>query len=108
MALLPNIVIDFRVDGEDKSLSYRKVPFSAWSELKRDLKFTPLTLSNAMGEFDVEAFAAIIWLERRQHERSLSWASVRSQLQKNLLDFEIVDLRVDEDEEEPDPTDAGS
>ena len=106
MAIVPDISILFKLDGVDKRLDFKKVPFSAWSELKRELQFTPQTLTFAMRESDVESFAAIIWLERRQTETGLAWASVRSQFEKHVPDFELVDGLVDQSE--PDPQTAGS
>lgn len=105
-SLVPDISILFKTNGEEKRLDFQRVPFSAWSELKRDLHFTPKTLPEAMAEFDLEAFGAVIWLERRQTERTLSWASVRQQLDKGAFDFEILEVLVDASE--PDPQSADS
>jgi hypothetical protein len=117
MALVPDIVFVFDLNGERKRLEYRKLPFSAWSELKASLGFTPTTLVEAMRDYDLEAFGAIIWLERKQRERMLRWVEIRRELERNDVDLEAVDVIVDgvstladypEPEPEPDPTQAGS
>ena len=66
MALAPDIVVVFECNRERKELNYRKLPFTAWSELKQQLGFTPTTLLDAVQSYDIEAFGAIIWLERKQ------------------------------------------
>lgn len=119
MALVPDIVFIFDLNGERKRLEYRKLPFSAWSELKAALGFTPTTLVDAMHQYDLEAYGAVIWLERKQRERMLRWVEIRRELERNDVDFEAVDVLVDgasvlfdapepEPEPEPDPTQADS
>ena len=111
--MVPDLVVVFKLNEETRRLDYRKVPFSAWSELKAQLKFTPMSLLQAVQEFDLEAFGAIIWLERKQRERTLGWPEVRRELERADCDFEPIDMIVDgkptmgteEDSEEtvPDP-----
>lgn len=119
MQMVPDIRIVFKLNGERRELAYRKLPFSVWSELKAQLRFTPISLLEAAQTFDLEAFGAIIWLERKQTERALGWQEVRRQLEHDECDFEPVDLIVNgnsitgaEDESpeeaEPDPTPASS
>lgn len=113
--MVPDLVVVFKLNGETRRLDYRKVPFSAWSELKAQLKFTPMSLLRAVQEFDLEAFGAIIWLERKQLERKLGWPEVRRELERGDCDFEPVDAIVDgvstvgddeslSEEPKPDPT----
>lgn len=115
MALAPNVVVVFEVNGQRKRLDYRKLPFSAWSELKAALSFTPVSLLEAMATFDLEAIAALVWLERKQHERGLRWHVVKDELETADIDFNPVDMIIDgrsrmgaPTEEEPDPTVAGN
>lgn len=120
MSLVPDIRITFETNGQRKELSYRKLPFSAWSELKGALGFTPVSLLEAVETYDLEAFGAIIWLERKQQERQLRWVEVRRVLEKEDVDFEFVNgyfngIAVRDEEEvppiasdEPDPTPASS
>ena len=122
MPLVPDIVLVFKLNDERKELHYRKVPFSAWSELKQQLGFTAGTLIGALGTVDLEAIGAVIWLERKQHERSLRWTDVRGSLERDEYDFEAVDVITDgesmngedddpappEEDAEPDPTPAGA
>ena len=78
--------------------------------------FTPTSLLEAIQTFDVEAFAAIIWLDRKQNERALRWQTVRAELSRHEPEIKFVDILVegesvgdeDEPEEEPDPTTSGS
>lgn len=96
--LIPNVKIVFTLDGERKELEYRAVPLSAWAELKTRAGFTPVTLGEAIGELDVDAFVALAWLERRQTQRKLSWprfvASLRDQVPDIDMDAEF-DVIVD-------------
>jgi hypothetical protein len=111
--MVPDFIIVFKLNEERKELNYRKLNFAAWSELKAQLGFTPLTLMSAAQTYDLEAFGAIMWLERRQRERTLRWPEVRRDLERVDVDFELIDFIVDgvsqsgeddEPEEEPDPT----
>ena len=113
--MIPDITLIFMLDGKRLTLRFRDLPLSVWSELKRHFGFTPGTIINACTELDVEAFAAIIWLERRQHDRRLQWATVQRELEVTEVEFELIDSILDgvstvgEDVEpvEPDPTSAG-
>jgi hypothetical protein len=117
MSLVPDIVIIFQLDGERKQLSYRKIPFSGWSELKAALGFTPMTLGDAMISADLEAVGALIWLERKQRERDLRWPEVRRLLDREdhslevlgaIVDGEVVMGEDDTPGREPDPTKPNS
>jgi hypothetical protein len=92
MPLIPDMVLVFRLDGVRKELHFRKLPFSAWSELKAQLNFTPLSMIEAAGTVDLEAIGAIIWLERKQRERQLRWNTVRQELEhmEDSPEFQIV------------------
>ncbi len=121
MALVPDIILVFKLNGERKELAFRKLPFSAWSELKQQLRFTPYSLMDAMLAFDVEAYGAVIWLERKQRERALRWPIVMRDLEREDFEFEAIDAVVDgeaiigeekeelvpAEEPELDPTTAG-
>lgn len=116
MALVPDIAIVFTLNGQRKELRYRNLPFSIWSELKSQLSFTPTSLLDAVQNYDLEALGAIIWLERKQHERTLRWPEVRADLERNDADLEFLNASVDgrfilgeeSNEAEPDPTPASS
>lgn len=116
--MIPNVAIVFLLNGKRLSLAFRKVPFSAWTELKHQLGFTPKTIIVALEDADVEAVAALIWLERKQRERRLTWAEVRKEMETaDEMEFEVVDFLQDgasllgEDapapEDDADPTTAG-
>ena len=111
MSLVPDVVLIFKLNEERKELNYRKLPFSAWTELKASLGFTPMTLLSAVSDFDLEAIGGVIWMERKQHEKALRWNDVRRELERDDATFESVGVIVDgvtdmmEDEEAaPDPT----
>lgn len=89
--------ITFRLDSCRLTLDYRKVPFGAWGELKSATTFTQSTLLKALGDSDVEAVVAVIWLERKQRERKLRYADVYRELEQadDDVDFEIVKLVID-------------
>ena len=106
MALVPDINIQFRLNGEVKTLRFKDLPFSAWSDLKNKLQFTPWTVIEAVQKFDLEAIGALIWLERRQHERMLQWATVQRELERGDTEFEFVDAY--EGKKETDPPSADS
>lgn len=113
-----NTEIRFKLGERKLTLNYRKVPFSAWAELKRTVGFTQKTLLQGIAELDVEAVAALIWLERKQRERKLSIVEVLNAMDadggEDADEFEILAMRIDgksiiredgaEDEGEPDPT----
>jgi hypothetical protein len=108
MSLVPDIVLVFKLNGVRKELHYRKISFSAWSELKAQLGFTPLTLGSAMALVDQEALGAIIWLERKQRERNLRWSEVRRDIENNDYELDYVGTIIDgvgefDEEDEPAP-----
>lgn len=121
MALVDDVRLEFRVNGELRTLEYRKVTFGTWADLKKMLGFTPSTLLRGVGDGDVEALGALIWLERRQRERDLNWMSVRRELEREEhsleplravvngeVVFDVGDIAADtsSSEDEPDPTSA--
>lgn len=112
MALIPDAEITFKVAGQQKTLRYRAVPFSAWAELKQHLGLTPGTLMNALADLDVEAYAALVWLERRQRERKLTWHQYRITLDDQVpdLDMDSFDVTVDgqRQDDDEDPTGGSS
>jgi hypothetical protein len=119
--VIPNVSIIFKLDGQRQRLDFRRLPFSVWGELKRELGFTPRSLLDALDNVDVEAIGALIWLERRQHNRRLPWAEVRRELETAgaELEFEPLDVLAEgkslfgsdeeeaEEDAETDPTTAG-
>lgn len=109
--------ITFRLGARRLTLDYRRVPFSAWSELKTATTFTQSTLLKAIGDADLEAIVAVIWMERKQRERKLRYFDVYRELEnaEEDEDFEILQLVVDgrviikeDDEDEPEDPTAGS
>jgi hypothetical protein len=90
-------VIKFKLGERKLTLTYRKIPFMAWAELKRGPGFTQRTLVTALDDLDVEAVAALIWLERVQRERRLSYADVIGELTNadgDPPEFELTDFIV--------------
>ncbi len=90
-----DVVIKFKLGERQLKLDYRKIPFTKWSELKRSVDFTQRTLVSALDELDVEAIAALIWLERCQRERRLSYMDVVSEINNaegDAPEFEVTDL----------------
>lgn len=117
--MIDDVVFRFTVNGREKKLEYQQVPLRAWSELKQAIEFTPQTLISALGDQDVEAIVALIWLERKQRERALGYRQVMREVSDDPPDVEIVGLVVngnviigdeddDEDDEEERPTTGGS
>lgn len=92
--MVPDITVVFTLDERRLQLRFRALPIGVWSELKHALKFTPKTLLEGAQDGDIEAALAIVWLERRQRERNLSWLDVRRDVEKTSPEFEIVDLLI--------------
>lgn len=86
--LIPDVQVVFVCNGQRKVLDYRAVPFSAWREVKT-VGFTPVSLGEAIGDFDVEAFAALIYLERKQRERKLTWQQFVRELDDRVPDVDM-------------------
>jgi hypothetical protein len=86
--------IQFMLGTRELTLDYRKVPFMKWAELKRATTFTQRTLMTALDNLDLDAIAALIWLERAQRERKLPFLDVYQDLQNAESDeeFEITDV----------------
>jgi hypothetical protein len=89
-SLVPDIVLIFKTGEERRELHYKRLPFTAWQELKANLGFTPLSLISGIGEFDLEAVGAVIWLERKQGDRKLRWSEVRRELESDEIEFEFL------------------
>lgn len=94
-----NTEIRFKLGERKLTLRYRKVPFSAWAELKRVIGFTQRTLLNGIADLDVEAVAALIWLERKQRERKLPLVEVLNGMDtdgdEDAPEFEILTMTID-------------
>ena len=86
--------IKFKLGDRELTLDYRRVPFSAWSQLKQATKFTQRTLVEALDAFDLDAIVGLIWLERTQRQRRLNYIDVFQELQNADHDeeFEVIDL----------------
>lgn len=95
--MVPDVRIIFELDGKKRTLNYKKLPLSAWSELKQATGFSPKTLLDGIGEFDVEAIAGVIWLERKQRERRLNYAQAYQDLSDDFgeVEFELEDFVVE-------------
>ena len=91
MALVPDVTIVFELSGEQKRLELKRVPFSTWQSLKRELGFTPLAFIGGLAD-DVEAIGSLIWLERRQNEPTLAWAAIRRELESADIEYRLVDI----------------
>lgn len=95
--MVPNVTLVMKVAGRRKTLNYRKVPFKSWSELKARLKFTPQTLIEAIGDGDVEAGMAVLWLERRQRERGLSYNRfLREFDEEKEPELDVIGMKIDD------------
>lgn len=111
-----DVKIRFKLDTRELTLDYRRVPGMKWSELKQATTFTQRTLMTAIEALDLDAIAALIWLERTQRERKLPFVDVYQEMQNSDSDFEITDVivkgrsvygnDVSEIEGEADPTDG--
>jgi len=88
--------IQFKLGNRELTLDYRRVPFMKWSELKQTTTFTQRTLVTALSELDLDAIVALIWLERTQRERKLSYLDVYQEMANSdggdHEDFEITDM----------------
>ena len=116
MAILKDVVIVFRLNGERKEFHYRKLLFKAWRDLLDQFSLTPSDLIARVSRQDVVAIGALIWLERRQREPHLSWSQFERESDIMEYDFEPKGAVIDgdtsllsEDEpwpaaEPPDPT----
>jgi hypothetical protein len=91
-----DVKIKFKLGNRELTLDYRRVPFMKWSELKQTTTFTQRTLMTALDNLDLDAIVALVWLERTQRERRLSFADVYQEFQSadNDEDFEITDVIV--------------
>lgn len=89
-----DVKLKFRLGQRVLTLDYRRVPFTAWGELKQATTFTQRTLITALSDFDLDAITALIWLERKQRERKLRYLDVYQDLQSSDEDaeFELVDI----------------
>ena len=114
--MVPDINIIFKLNGVLKTLCFRKLPLSVWSELKRVLTFTPKTLILGLEDADVDAATAVVWLERRQTERKLAYHESRRDLEELDGEFEVMDFIIEgrsangedpAEADDPDPTVAG-
>lgn len=90
--MVPDVAVVFKLDSRELTCHYRKVPMSAWGELKRALNYTPLTLMTALGDWDLDAIAALVWLERTQRERKLAFRDVRDEVLSGGHEWEPVDV----------------
>lgn len=95
--MVPDVRIIFEFDGKRRELNYKKLPLSAWSELKQATGFSPRTLLDAVGDFDVEAVVGAIWLERKQRERRLKYAQAYQDLSDKWgeVEFDVHDVVVE-------------
>jgi hypothetical protein len=91
-----DIKIRFKLGTRELTLDFRKVPFMKWSELKQTTTFTQRTLVSALDALDLDAIVALIWLERTQRERKLTYLDVYQEFQSATddEDFEITDVIV--------------
>jgi len=63
--VIPDVRIRFEFNGDDRTCTFVEVPMGAWSELRRSVDLTPRKLMEGLEDrSDVDAFAAIVWLER--------------------------------------------
>lgn len=87
--------IDFQLGSRRLRVDYRRVPFSAWVDLKKATGFTPQTLFEGIGKVDPEAFAAILFLERKQRERKLRYPMFVQEFEEMDDDFELLQITLD-------------
>lgn len=86
--------VRFKLGNRELTLDYRRVPFMKWGELKQTTTFTQRTLMSALDNLDLDAIVALVWLERTQRERKLSFFDVYQEFQSATddEDFEITDV----------------
>jgi hypothetical protein len=81
------------------------VTFQTWTDLKRQLGFTPTSIMEAVANFDVEAIAALVWLERRGGNPAAAYQAAVREV-SGADEFTIIEVIAPEDRE-PDPTTSG-
>lgn len=94
MKLVPDIAVLFELDGQSHRLDYRKVPFQAWQQVKK-AGFTPMTLiDDGLANFDLDAIACVIFLDRAQSNRRASLGDVLQGLAtaEDDYEFELEDV----------------
>lgn len=89
-----DVKVKFKLGNRELTLDFRRVPFMKWSELKQATTFTQRTLMTALDALDLDAIAALIWLERTQRERRLNYLDVHQELANATEDedFEVTDM----------------
>lgn len=94
--LVANIAIVFDLNGQRKTLRFRALPLAAWAQLYDALGLEPRTLMTRWQNGSPIVAAAMIWLERKQRERNLTWVEVERELTQHEVEFTPVDLLVDD------------
>ena len=107
--LVADIAFVFKVGERERTLRYRSLPLSAWEELYHALGLEPASIIERIEGGSPVIIAALIWLERKQRERRLTWAQAKKDIEDQDVEFELVDLLIEGesqlregDEEEPD------
>jgi hypothetical protein len=124
MPSVQDITFVFKLNGVQKVLRFRKIPYSTWKELKARTGFAPLSLIVALGQNDQDAALGLIWLDRTQKERSLRWTDAERDFENQQVDIDVIGFTLDgkvefgdeadvmaatgEKSEEMDPTTAGT
>lgn len=91
--IVPDFEVEFRHGQRTLSVAYRQLPLFVWENLKQQLGYNPVTLLDALTEQEIDATAAVIWLERLQRERKLGYREVMRELNEDDREFELVDVR---------------
>lgn len=87
--------IEFTLGTRKLVCDYGNVQFTAWGELKRTTGFTQKTLLQALAEVDLDATAALIWLERKQRERKVRIDDVYDAMQSSQDKILITQITID-------------
>lgn len=114
--MIANVSVLFTVNGQDKRLDYRKVPFFVWEQLESNHGLTISGLLPAIIDGSVRAVVALLWLERKQRERKLTYDEVRKAIDDDAPpEVVITDVIRDgksvltrEEEEDEAPSGSGS
>jgi hypothetical protein len=95
MSMMKNAVLVYKFDGAIQQLHVRKVALESWEQLRSMYGMTSTDLITEFGTGDELSKYLIIWLTRRQENRSLRWQDVRRELQSVDHEFEVVGVVID-------------
>lgn len=93
--LVADVAFQFTLNDRELTLRYRALPLSVWEELYSSLGLEPASLIQRIEQGSPVIIAALIWLERKQRERRLTWSQFKREIEEQDLDFEFMDILID-------------